>query len=283
MTAGGEARRLAAEHDPLSRVRVHPHGERRFRGFGLHGHGRRAFGGSLLGQSARAAAHFADPSRSLHAVHAQFVSPATHSEPIDYDILPVKLGRSFDQCEVAASQDGRVVLRLQASFHHSEPSEDLRPEAPAVLRPESLTSELGSPPNRNPLIRSVFERRVVPPDSFSEPEAGGASCFVWIRARGARGAGQNEHAALLLYASDFLISGRAHALLDERGVSTTGASLDHAMWFHRRFRVDDWLLVQSDLLSYSGSRATTQCRVFDGGGGLVATAVQELLLRPVQR
>jgi acyl-CoA thioesterase-2 len=124
-------------------------------------------------------------------------------------------------------------------------------------------------------VRAPFDRRPVP----LPPDVNPAREDHWIRTHSpVRSANPNIHAALLAYATDFLVSRAAHAGMP-RDAAVLGASLDHAMWFHRPFRADQWLLVSSTASIYTGSRSLSTCQVFDADGALVATATQEALIR----
>lgn len=251
-------------------------------GMSVPGGAERIFGGHVLAQALVAAARAAGDRHPPNSLHAYFVGPGRPDIDVEYECEVLKAGRSIDLVSVRGRQLDRTVLALTASFHTPEPSREFEEPAPDVTSPESLESIDYIPPRTNPGVRAPFEIRYVD-DTFrdTDPPQSDPRADVWIRAKyPVASSALLDHAALLAYAVDFLMTRASHMPLRVDGRRMSGSSLDHAMWFHRPFRVDEWLLVSSRGVSFAGSRALTACRVFDRAGSLVASADQEAMLRP---
>lgn len=248
-----------------------------YTGRGIAGRGNRTFGGSTLGQALRAADLAQQERRRVDCVHAIFVAPGIASSDVDYTVREVKRGRSIDVFAVEATQGDRTILAAHVSFHDGDASPEFQDPAPAVPGPDELTTIDGSHLAGSPAVRAPFESRPV----ISAPGAPHAD--TWIRLSptdAARSAARD--AAMLLYATDFLITRPAHLPLDDAVVSSFGASLDHSMWFHRPVDLSDWLLVSASASAFVGSRSLCTAQVFDRRGLLIATATQEALLPPTR-
>jgi len=242
---------------------------------GNHG---RLFGGSTLAHALAAATRAAQTDRQPHSIHAYFVGAGRPGLPVRYRTETLKTGRSFDVVRLDASQDDRVILAAIASYHLPEPGPSIDGEMPAVALPDALATVAYLPAGTDRGVRAPFELRYA--DERYRPESGPAAARsdVWVRAATPlTGLDDAGHAALLLYAVDFLL---AHvARFPFRPTEFAGASLDHAMWFHRPLRLDDWLLVSSTAVTAANGRALTTCRVFRTDGTLVASGSQEILMR----
>lgn len=261
--------------DPLELLVVEEEGPGIYTGMSLEGAFGRAFGGNVLAHALRAAALAVGDGRAVESIHASFVSPADPAVPIRYLTEIIKSGRAIDVAGVRAEQGSRTVFYGFVATHDAEAHIDFSDPAPNVVRPDGLESTHFVPRGTNGDVRLPFERRPVPP----RPGGKRAREDHWIRTRSpVRSGNPNVHAALLAYATDFLVSRAAHAGMPG-DADVLGASLDHAMWFHRPFRADEWLLVSSTASIYTGSRSLSTCQVFDAGGDLVATATQEALIR----
>lgn len=256
----------------LGLLRLESLGDGRFSGTCIEGSTGRVFGGHVLAHTIRALSLAIDDRRPAHSLHATFIRPAVSTEPIDYATEVLKSGRSLDVVSVRAEQSGRVVFTAFGSAHEPEPSiEDGLPMLD-VPDPDELESSDFSIPGTNLAVRTLFDRRYVPKPGRSRIEN------VWIRLREQiTSTLPADHTALLAYAVDFLLTRAAHVALPE--LPLIGASLDHAMWFHRPFRIDQWLLVSSTMDAFSDSRSLCTCTVYDRDGRVVATAAQEALLR----
>lgn len=250
------------------------------------------FGGQVLGQALSAAAQTVPRDRLVHSMHAYFLRPGDVSMPIVYDVDRIRDGSSFTTRRVVAIQKGQAIFNLAASFQQPEDGFEHQDEMPSAPSPESLPTEqeqLASHAQRLPrllreraLAARPFEMRPVeaPGDPFL-PTPRPPARMVWLRADGALADDPALHRYLLAYVSDhaFLTT----ALLPH-GVSwlTPGmqvASLDHVMWFHQPFRVDQWLLHVIDSPASHGARGLVRGRVFTQDGRLVASTAQEGLIR----
>ncbi len=258
------------------------------------------FGGQVLGQALSAAAQTVDAERAVHSLHAYFLRQGNAHKPIVYTVDPIRDGRSFATRRVVAVQDGKAIFSLAASFQVEEPGlEHQAEQMPEAPDPETLHPE-------DELARRYFERlppavqakipermreratsprpidvRPVSPRDPVRPPAEPAPRQVWFKANGELPDDPAVHRYLLAYASDFHFLVTA---MQPHGVSwmTPGmqvASLDHAMWFHRPFRLDDWLLYDIDGPFTGNARGLVRGRFFDRQGRLVASTAQEGLVR----
>lgn len=249
------------------------------------------FGGQALGQALSAAEQTVRDARVVHSFHSYFLRTGDASKPIVYDVDPIRDGKSFTTRRVVGIQNGHAIFSLAASFQAPEEGFEHQTEMPAAPGPDGLASEAElarSAADRIPvafreraLAEKPIEIRPVDPLSPFEPEKRPARRLAWFRAAGRLPDTPSVHQYLLAYASDFNFLGTA---LAPHGVSwlTRGmqvASLDHAMWFHRPFRFDDWLLYAVDSPSASHARGLVRGHFFTQDGRLVASTVQEGLIR----
>lgn len=249
------------------------------------------FGGQVFGQAMSAAAQTVSADRVVHSAHGYFIRAGELKKPIVYEVGRLRDGKSFSTRRVVALQDDEAIFSLAASFQIDEPGLDHQDEMPAVPAPESLRSEselalafAGALPEglraRAAAPRPVEIRPVDLRNPFA-PTARAPTRRLWYRVVDRLPNDPALHRYLLAYASDFSFLGTA---LDPHGVSfmTPGmqvASIDHAVWFHRPFRVDDWLLYDIESPSAAGARGIVRGRFFDRAGRLVASTVQEGLIR----
>jgi acyl-CoA thioesterase II len=249
------------------------------------------FGGQVLGQSLSAAAQTVTADRPVHSVHGYFIRAGELDRPIVYQVDRLRDGRSFSTRRVVAVQEGEAIFSLEASFQVVEAGFEHHDAMPDVPPPESLPSErdlaLAFADRLPEAVRAMataerpIEIRPVEPRNPLKPRAAAPSRRLWYRTVDRLPDDDALHRYLLAYASDFSFLGTA---MDPHGVSwlTPGmqvASLDHAMWFHRPFRVDDWLLYDVESPSASGARGLVRGRFFDRDGHLVASTAQEGLIR----
>ena len=247
----------------------------------------RVFGGQVAGQSLVAAGRTVPAERRVHSLHAYFIRPGDPSIPIVYEVDRTRDGRSFTTRRVVALQRGKTIFSLSASFQVDEDGIDHADDMPDVPDPESLPTfteragdlleGLGMTQPRPIDVRYVTE----PPWESRENGPRAARNQVWMRADGVLPDDDLLHVCIAAFASDMTL---LDAPLARHGVywgldDVVGASLDHAMWFHRRFRADDWLLYDCASPSASGGRGLATGRFFSRDGQLVATVVQEGLLR----
>jgi len=252
----------------------------------------RVFGGEVLAQALIAAGRTVPDQRLLHSLHAYFLLPGRPDTPMVYDVEAVRDGGSFSSRRVVARQGGRVIFYLSSSFHASEDGfAHVDPAPDGVPGPEDCPtlSEVmwrasGIPranwENEWGVLDVRFAGDSRPGGSIDDPRHP-AHARVWLRIDGELPAVERIHQAALAYASDLTLLAAStvpHGVLV--GVTVQAASLDHAMWFHRPFRADQWLLY--DQISPSASRGLglSTGRLFQNGV-LVATVAQEGLLRPM--
>jgi acyl-CoA thioesterase-2 len=257
----------------------------------IEGARRRIFGGEFLAQALVAAARTVKD-RVPHALHAHFLLPGDPARPVEYRVRRVRDGRRFARRQVSAWQRDRELLLATASFTGEEPAGSdalgYQHEAmPDVPGPEGLASELEqrrqvadrmAPEDRGWLLmpRAVEVRQVRPVPLFDPPPVPPVA-HTWLRAVGPLPDDPTLHCALLAYASDATLLDIAcypHGVswIDPR---VQQASLDHALWFHRPFRLDDWLLYAQVVPGVAGGRAFARGTVFSRGGALIASVTQE--------
>lgn len=253
------------------------------------------FGGQVIGQALFAAKQMVPEDRSVHSFHSYFLRPGDVTMPIVYDVETIRDGRSFSTRRVRAIQKGETVFYLTASFQIPEEGLDHQAEMPEVEGPEGLTSMLDYARKYRQFIPDVvrdkftedkpIERRPVKMHNLMNPEVMEPIRHVWFRANGDLPDDPKVHQYMLAYASDFSFLPTA---TQPHGVSfmTPGlkmATIDHAMWFHRPFRFDDWLLYSMDSPSASGARGLVRGQFFNREGQLVASTIQEGLIRPPKK
>jgi len=251
----------------------------------------RVFGGQVLAQALVAARRTVEHDRDAHSLHGYFILPGDLDAPIVYFVDRLRDGGSFTTRRVTAIQHGRAIFNLSASFHRNEQGLDHQIGMPDVPPPSELVSELELirrqadriPESlRNVLTqdRPIDFRIVAPPDPIA-PEPRPPVRYVWFRVIGTMPDDTLYHQAALAYASDYGMLGtvlQPHAMT-VREPRLQVASLDHALWFHRRFRADDWLLYAIDAPSAAGARGFARGQVFTSDGRLVASVAQEGLIR----
>jgi len=249
------------------------------------------FGGQVMGQALSAARHTVIGERPVHSFHCYFLRPGDARRPIVYDVEAIRDGRSVSTRRVKAIQRGQPIFFMTASFHESTPGLDHQDPVPQVTPPEELERDTDRARRHRDLVpepmRGFFltetpiEIRTVDPGDPRRPEPRPARRHLWFRANGPLPADERVHRYLLAYASDFsfLVTAlQPHGIAFwERGVRI--ASIDHAMWFHRPLRFDEWLLYAIDSPSAAGTRALVRGRIFTRDGRLVASTAQEGLIR----
>lgn len=251
----------------------------------------RVFGGQVLAQALVAAGRTVEEGRIAHSLHGYFILPGDVNVPIVYFVDRIRDGRSFTTRRIVAIQHGRPIFNLSASFQVAEEGIEHQERMPEAPDPEGLPRELDlirSVADRIPeRLRGVYTqdrpidfRPVDPVDPFA-PEPRPARKQVWLRAIGTLPDDPLIHQSVLAYASDYGLLGAAllpHGLTFQMP-RLQAATLDHALWFHRPFRADEWLLYCMDSPSAAGARGFTRGSVYARGGTLVASAAQEGLLR----
>jgi acyl-CoA thioesterase-2 len=262
-----------------------------FRGISPDVKQQRVFGGQVAGQALVAAARTVDPEHGhVHSLHAYFLRPGDPSVPIVYTVDRTRDGRSFTTRRVVAVQHGRPIFTLSASFHKQEAGLEHQLPMPDVTPPHELDDfKTRWAPWKDTLgewyerPRPIDTRHVDwnPPDR-KEPLP--PYQHVWLRADGRLPDDPILHTCVLTYASDMTLLDTT--LLPHGGRYTEPelmmASLDHAMWFHRPFRADDWLLYAQDTPSTSGALGLARGLIYTRDGDLVVSVVQEGLIRTVK-
>jgi acyl-CoA thioesterase II len=260
-----------------------------FRGRSPDERRQRVFGGQVAGQALVAAGRTVPSDRPVHSLHAYFIRPGDPAVPLVYTVDRIRDGRSFTTRRVTAIQHGRPIFAMSASFQraeagpeHADPMPDVPPPEAVERNSDRLARLFGEVPAQ--LDRSPFDLRSVGPMTV-EAELDAAlrttRNLVWLRADGDLPDDPLLHVCLMTYASDMtlldtVLLGHGLSWLDGR---TTGASLDHAMWFHREFRADRWLLYAQDSPAAHGARGLARGEVFTASGQLVVSVVQEGLIR----
>ncbi|MGA9523498.1 MAG: acyl-CoA thioesterase II [Myxococcaceae bacterium] len=249
------------------------------------------FGGQVLGQALSAAAKTVPQDRPVHSFHGYFLLTGQVDKPIVYDVDRIRDGRSFTTRRVNAIQNGQAIFSMSASFQGMEEGFEHYDVMPEVSGPDGLLSQVEHarriahliPPRLREKFtsESPIEIRPLEEPSLIKPRVRPPRSTAWLRANGPLPDDPALHRYLLAYASDFnFIS----ASLYPHGVSWLSpemqvASLDHAMWFHRPFKMDDWLLQVVESPSASGARGLVRAHFFTRDGRLVATSAQEGLIR----
>lgn len=253
-------------------------------------HGR-SFGGQVLGQGLAAAAETTPEDRQIHSMHGYFLRPGDADRRMTFEVARLYDGGSFSTRRVQAYQGGDVLMSLIASFQteekgleHQVPHDmsDIEPpeNLPTVWEKYGELAGLGT----SWILNRPFDLRYVDGDITMQVPEPTNTMKVWLRSRDTIEGNQNFHSAALAFASDYLL---VEPLLKQHGIpwATPGmriASLDHSMWFHRPFRVDEWLLYELETPTTQAARGLTHGRFYNQNGDLVASVSQEAMLRSPQ-
>ena len=250
----------------------------------------RLFGGQVASQSLRAATLTVDGDRAPHSLHAYFIRPGDPAVPIIYTVERVRDGRTFTTRRVSAIQHGKTIFTLSASFQQPEEGLEHQAAMPAVPPPEDVERSIDRLERLldRPLPAehrdSPIELRHAGPLSIEvmrDLSLRTAHNNVWLRVVGSLPDDPLLHVCLMTYVSDLtlldtVLLRHGSAWADRK---TSGASLDHAMWFHRPFRADRWLLYAQETPVAAGGRGLAWGQVFTESGELVVSVVQEGLIR----
>jgi acyl-CoA thioesterase-2 len=246
-----------------------------FRGTAPVGQGPRIFGGHVIAQALMAAYKTVED-RICHSLHCYFIRPGDPSVPILYEVDRARDGKSFTTRRVTAIQHGEQIFNLASSFQVPETGFEHQDSMPDVPGPDSLTADAGT-------ARWIphVEMRRTRPDDFKESTPGPAFQNNWMRARAPLGDDIVINQVVLAYASDMSFLGTAMLPHGMNGQSKNNqvASLDHAMWFHRQVRFNDWHLFAQHSPSAAGARGFNLGAIYDIDGRLVASMAQEGLIR----
>lgn len=261
-----------------------------FRGHSPKTSWQRVFGGQVIGQALVAACRTVE-GRPPHSMHAYFLLPGDPKVPIIYEVDRIRDGRSFTTRRVVAIQHGRAIFTTAVSFHVDEPGLVHQARMPDIPRPEELPNESDFPKDGFAAlpepVRRYYERerpielRPVEFKRYLGAKSDEAKFHLWIRTTGRLPDDPTIHQCVLAYASDFTLLDTAlvthgRTLFEPEFMA---ASLDHAIWFHRPFRADEWLLYAQDSPNLSGARGFSRGLIFRADGTLVASVAQEGLIR----
>jgi acyl-CoA thioesterase-2 len=253
------------------------------------------FGGQVLGQALSAASATVE-NRMAHSLHAYFLRRGDFNSPIVYEVDRARDGKHFSTRRIVAIQHGEQIFNMSASFQSAESGLDHQSEMPQVPQPDTLPDletfcreHLSGAPAS--LLKRMLERkrpfefRPVDPETYLSRDTLPARKNIWFRAVSALPDDESLHRSLLAYVSDFNL---LDAALMPHGMSVVSpnlaiASIDHAMWFHRSVRVDDWLLYSIDSPSASGARGFSRGEVYSVDGRLVASTSQEGMIRVISK
>jgi acyl-CoA thioesterase-2 len=261
-----------------------------FRGANPPTHMKRVFGGQVIGQALTAANRTVEGVLP-HSLHAYFLLGGDPAAPIVYEVDRIRDGKSFSTRRVVALQHGRAIFSMSVSFHNDEPGLDYQVSMPDVPHPDALPSEAEIRqkilPQLPEAVRRYYERarpielRPVDFGRYANKPQPDNRFNIWMRTTAALPDDPSIHRCALAYASDMTILDTA-LLPHRRSIfdrDIMGASLDHALWFHRPFRADQWLLYSQDSPNSHGSRGFGRGLIYAADGTLVASVAQEGLMR----
>lgn len=270
-------------------------GVNRFRGHCQDLGFKNLFGGQVLGQSLSAASQtLPEGEWAAHSLHAYFLRPGNVTDSIEYEVDCVRDGRSFSVRQIKASQNGKAILTMMASFQHPEEGFNHQAPMPDIKGPDGILSQLELSrmfkdyfPEK---VRDIYtadkpiELRVVDPVNIFQPDVREPIKFSWMKADAALPEDPTIHNYVMTYATDFNLiatSMHPHAVsFAQKDMQV--ASLDHSIWFHRPVKMDDWLLYAMDSPSASGGRGFCRGQIFNQQGELVASVAQEGLIRKIK-
>lgn len=252
---------------------------------------KRVYGGKVLGEAIKAAQMTVED-RAVHSIHAYFLREAESYHPVVYEVDRSRDGRSFSARRVVAIQHGQPIFTLGASFHKREPGIEYQNPMPDVPPPEAVAAmeidwakfdQLTARYQRMMTIAAPFDIRPIDGMAGTHDASGVPLRRVWVKTTDRLPDDEGLHRAILAYFSDY---GLIWTLLAHHGLSLKHdglavASLDHAMWFHRPFRIDEWLLYRCEGVSSSGARGLARGSFFTQRGELVVSVAQEGSMRVV--
>lgn len=276
----------------VSLLQLDPLGPARFEGNSFDIGSGRVYGGQVLGQTVIAAQQTVGDGKIIHSLHAYFLREGDFTLPIRYDVDITRDGRSFSTRSVTAVQRDKPIFTATASFHIPEAGLEYQPAMPDAPDPEEVPSlrelaaagasgpadrlagllKLSTPFDLKPLVDRDSVRKVPRLDA-------------WIRTTGRLPNDMDLHRAILAYISDYGLVRTSllphHTYVENPALQL--ASIDHGMWFHRPFRIDEWLLYSCEPVTTGDARGLARGSFYDRSGHLIATTVQEGLLRPVKK
>ncbi|MBL4941542.1 MAG: acyl-CoA thioesterase II [Colwellia sp.] len=252
---------------------------------------RALFGGQVMGQALSAAQETVGADRFVHSLHSYFLRAGDASKPVVYDVENIRDGNSFSTRRVQAIQNGKAIFYMTASFQQPEEGFTHQDSMPDVPKPDGIPSysdfifkhqdSLPKSMREKFLAEKPIEIRPIQQYNWLKPEKTDSRCQIWLKTNGSLPDDLRNHSCMLAYASDFHFLPTA---LLPHGVSHwlpnfQIATVDHAMWFHRPFRFDDWLLYCMDSPSASNGRGLVRGQIYNRQGELVASTMQEGVIR----
>jgi acyl-CoA thioesterase II len=287
----------SAIQDVLGILDIEPLEVNLFRGRSPQSRWQRVFGGQVIGQALVAACRTVEDVavRPPHSLHAYFLLGGDPKVPIIYEVDRIRDGRSFTTRRVIAIQHGHAIFSTEVSFHIAEDGWMHQVQMPDVPKPDELPSEAEVRsqllPRMSEPVRRYYERdrpielRPVEYGRYLGEKLEGDRFHIWIRATGRLPDEPAIHQCVLAYASDMTLLDTALVPLGKTvfNEDVMAASLDHALWFHRPFRADEWLLYAQDSPNLGGARGLARGSIFASDGTLVASVAQEGLLRQRHR
>ena len=279
---------MQAEVDDLIKLLdLEPIEEDIFRGVSPQEDRQRVFGGQVAGQALVAATRTVED-RSVHSLQAYFIRPGDVAAPLVYLVERVRDGRSFSTRRVTAIQHGQPIFAMSASFHKEEEGFEHQTDLPAgIPDPEELEPFVweGFPVDDEGRMIRPIELRYVTGSPAERGQSREPRLQVWLRATGTLPANPVLHTCMFTYASDMTVLDTATKALPVQGneIDIQAASLDHAMWFHRPLRMDDWIFLDQVSNSASNARGLAWGTAWNRTGELVASVVQEGLIRPLRK
>jgi acyl-CoA thioesterase-2 len=243
----------------------------------------RTFGGQVAGQALVSAVGTVEPRYRVHSLHGYFLRPGNPNQPTVYLVDRIRDGSSFCTRRVTGIQDGKAIFTMSASFHVGDDGIEHQDAMPSVPDPDTLVepnAALG--PDNEWFMREWgnWDVRLVPREQVTPVTGAASQQQVWFRYRKPLPDDPVVHVCVLTYMSDMTLLGSSR--VNHPDAQTQNASLDHALWFLRPFRADEWLLYDQNSPSATAGRALTQGRIFDRQGRLVANVVQEGLTRTLR-
>ncbi|NQY87228.1 MAG: acyl-CoA thioesterase II [Colwellia sp.] len=252
---------------------------------------RALFGGQVMGQALSAAQETVSADRFVHSLHSYFLRAGDASKPVVYEVEDIRNGVSFSTRRVKAIQNGQAIFYMTASFQCPEEGFNHQDVMPIVPNPDDVPSyndfiakhqdALPKAMRENFLAEKPIEIRPIQQYNWLKPEKTDSNYQIWLKTNGNLSDDLRNHSCMLAYASDFhflptaLLPHGASHLLPNFQIAT----VDHAMWFHRPFRFDDWLLYCMDSPSASNGRGLVRGQIFNRQGELVASTMQEGVIR----
>jgi acyl-CoA thioesterase II len=241
----------------------------------------RTFGGHVAGQSLVSAVRTVNDRYQVHSLHGYFLRPGDPQMRTVFLVERIRDGNSFCTRRVSAIQHGETIFSMSASFQTEQRGIEHQDDMPWAPGPEEIPEVRSTHYLESDVFRQFAEwdLRIVPPDMLARTPGKASRQQVWFRHRDRLPDDPVLHICALAYMSDLTLLGSAQVIHRDERQQLQVASLDHALWFLRRFRADEWLLYDQSSLSASGGRALTQGKIFDRAGRMVAAVMQEGLTR----